>query len=174
MQTPHLIKAPTQDEHIQGSLSAPIILVVYGDYQCQICKLTFPMIKQLQREFGDRLAFVFRHFPLKTSHPLAWEATKSAEAAALQGKFWEMHELIYNRQLELHPQIWVELAQELNLNQEKFMSDFQSSMIEKKLETEFMEGVRSGVNGVPCFYINGNRFDGDASYESLRQTLTRN
>jgi protein-disulfide isomerase len=133
--------------------------------------MTVPIIKQLRQELGERMCFVFRHFPLKTSHSHAFEAAKAAEASALQNKFWEMHNLIYAKQMELNPQIWQQLAEELNLDIERFKRDFQSPAIEEKIQNVFISGVRSGVNGTPCFYINGKRFDGDASYDSLKKAL---
>lgn len=167
----HLIVPINEKDHILGSLNAPIILVEYGDYQCLACKMTVPIIKQLRRELGEKFCFVFRHFPLKTSRPYALEASKTAEAAALQNKFWEMHELLYSKQFQLNPQIWTQLAEELKLDIEQFKADFLSAMIDEKIQNEFSAGVRSGVNGTPCFYINGERYDGDPSFETLKQAL---
>jgi protein-disulfide isomerase len=168
---PQLTQAVNEKDHIQGSLNSPINLVEYGDYQCLVCKMALSIIKQLNKEFGNNMCFVFRHFPLRTSHPFAFEAAKAAEAAALQNKFWEMHELIYAKQFELNEQIWPQLAEELKLDVEKFKQDFHSSSIEEKVQNTFLAGVRSGVNGTPCFFINGTRFDGDASYDNLKQAL---
>lgn len=170
---PQLTQTINEKDHFQGPLKSPINLVEYGDYQCPVCKMTLPIIKQLRKEFGDKMCFAFRHFPLKTSHPYAFEAAKAAEAAALQSKFWEMHELIYAKQSELNAEIWPQLTEELNLNVAKFNNDFQSPTIEEKVQNEFMAGVRSGVNGTPCFFINGSRFDSDASYDNLKQALAK-
>lgn len=168
---PQLMQAVNENDHFQGLLTAPTTLVEYGDYQCLVCKMTAPIIKQLRKELGDTLCVVFRHFPLKTSHPLALEAAKAVEAAALQGKFWEMHDLLFSKQMALNSEIWPQLAQELNLDVEKFKRDFQLPAIENKIQSEFMAGVRSGVNGTPCFFINNNRFDGDASYDNIKKAL---
>jgi len=162
----------TIKDHFLGSLDSPATLLEYGDYQCLVCRLAFPIIKQLLKEMNGKICFVFRHFPLKTSHPLAFEGAKAAESAALQNRFWEMHNLLYAKQNELHPSIWPKLAEELHLDIEKFNTAFHSSLIEEKIQNEFMAGVRSGVNGTPCFYINGNRFDGDASYDNLKKVLS--
>lgn len=171
---PQLIQTVNKKDHFQGALDAPHNLVVYGDYQCFICKMTLPIIKQLRKELHDKLCVVFRHFPLKTSHPLAFEAAKAAEAAGIQDKFWEMHELLYAKQNELNPDIWIQLAKELHLDVAKFNLDFHSPLIEEKIQNEFMSGIRSGVNETPCFYINGTRFDEDASYENLKNACMKN
>lgn len=171
---PQLIQAVNEKDHFQGPLDAPSILVVYGDYQCLVCKMTLPIIKQLRKELNGKLCVVFRQFPLKTSHPHAFEAAKAAEAAGLQNKFWEMHDLLFARQSELNSEIWPKLAEELYLNIDQFNRDFHSPSIEEKLQNEFISGVRSGVNMTPCFYINQNRFDEDASYENLRNACLKN
>ena len=170
---PNLITPINTEDHILGSLNFPINLVEYGDYQCSICKMTLPIIKQLNKELNGKLCFAFRHFPLKNSHPYALEAAKAAEAASFQNKFWEMHELLYSKQIQLNSNIWLELAKELQLNLEKFKVDFQSVVIENKIQDEFSKGLRSGVNGTPCFYINGERCDGDVSYEALKNKLKK-
>ena len=169
---PRLIVPVNDQDHFLGSLSAPVILVEYGDYQCFACKMTVPIVKQLRHELGEKLCFVFRNFPLRTSRPYAWEAAKTAEAAALQNQFWEMHELLYAKQFQLNPQIWPELAEELKLDVEKFKKDFVSPDIEEKIQQQFSAGLRSGVNGTPCFYINGERYDGDPSYDTLKHALS--
>jgi protein-disulfide isomerase len=169
MSTP--CESVTPNDQFQGSLNSHVILIEWGDYQCSVCKMTLPIIKQLQKEIGENLCYVFRHFPLKNPHPLAFDAAIAAEAAGLQNKFWQMHELLYARQLELNPKIWIKLAEELNLNIEKFKTDFESNDLKEKIQDEFMAGIHSGVNQIPCFYINGNRFDGDASFSNLKETL---
>jgi protein-disulfide isomerase len=133
--------------------------------------MSAPILKLLQKELGEKLRFVFRHFPLKETHPLALVAAQAAEAASLQNKFWEMHDLLYAKQFQLNPDIGMQLAEELKLDREKFRTDLQSSSITQKIEEDFKAGVRSGVNGTPCFYINDERFDGDTSYESFKQAL---
>jgi protein-disulfide isomerase len=168
---PQLLVPVNETDHPQGSLNSPVTLVEYGDYQCETCKMAVPIMKQLSKELGEKLCFAFRHFPLKTKHPYALEAAKAAEAAAFQNKFWEMHHLLYSKQSQLNPQIWPQLAEQLQLDVEKFKTDLQSSLIEQKIQNDFMAGVRSGVNATPCFYINGERYDQDASYETLKKAL---
>lgn len=171
---PRLIVHVSENDHIQGPSSAPITLVEYGDYQCYVCKVASPVVKQLQKELKGQLRFVFRHFPLKQSHPYAFMAAQAAEAAHRQNKFWEMHDLLYANQLQLSPNLWIQLAEQLQLDIEKFKKDFESSDIAQKIETEFSAGVRSGVNGIPCFFINGERYDGHPFYDSIKQALLKN
>jgi protein-disulfide isomerase len=161
---PHLIIPVNDKDHVLGSAHAPVNLIQYGDYQCPTCRLTVPIIKQLKKELGDPYCFVFRHFPLKQSHPNALMAAEAAEAAALQNKFWEMHDLLYKNQLVLSPELFIQLAENLQLDVEKFKTDLQSLGIAQTIEENFMTGVRSGVNGTPCFFINGDRYDGDPSF----------
>lgn len=168
---PHLICPVDEKDHRLGSPNAPASLVEYGDYQCGICRLTIPMMKLLKKELGDKFCFVFRHFPFTQTHPFAKEAAEAAEAAACQNKFWEMHDLLYANQLQMSSALFNQLARELSLDMEKFQTDLKSPEIAKKIETDFKGGLRSGVNGTPCFFINGERYDGDASYDALKKIL---
>lgn len=168
---PHLIVPVNENDHIRGPSDAPVTLVEYGDYQCPICQLTVPIIEQLQKELEGQFRFVFRHFPLKYAHPLALIAAQAAEAAAQQNKFWQMHNLLYLNQLQLSEKMLNSLDTQLQLDGEKFKSALQSQPIYQHIEDDFMSGVRSGVNGTPCFFINGERYDGDRSYESLKEAL---
>ena len=159
-------------DHQIGKASAPVILVEYGDYQCSHCGLAYPLIKKLMREFSSELLFVFRNFPLQQSHPAAMIAAQAAEAAALQGKFWEMHDLIYEHQDELDQDNLIYFAETLDLNVQKFNNDLNNQSVLSKIDNDFESGVRSGVNGTPTFFINENRLDSyDESYESLAEAV---
>ena len=167
---PLLIPISEQD-HAKGNLESKTSLVEYGDYQCLVCKLSLPIIEQLFKELNNNLLFVFRHFPLKESHPFAMEAAKAAEAAGMQNKFWQMHALLYSKQFLFNHELWKEMAKELHLDIEKFQRDFNSPLIEEKIQKEFSAGIPSGVNGTPSFFINGIRFDGDPTYRHLLEAL---
>jgi protein-disulfide isomerase len=168
----HLTVPVTKKDHIQGSLDAPFILVEYGDYQCPFCGRAYPVVKQVQEAMGNKLCFVFRNFPLKEAHPFALMAAQAAEAAALQKKFWEMHDLIYENQKLLSPDLLAELADQLKLDLVKFKSDFRSTAVMKKIEDDFINGVRSGVNGTPSFFINSVRYDGEPTFEEIMEALS--
>jgi protein-disulfide isomerase len=146
-------------DHIQGPSDAPVILVEYGDYECPFCGKAYPMIKGIQQRMGDRLCFVFRNFPISTSHPHAVRAAEAAEAAGAQGKFWEMHDVIYENQQTLEDDDLRTFAEQLGLDMERFDRDMDSRRHAERVRHDFMSGVRSGVNGTPTFFLNGVRYD---------------
>jgi protein-disulfide isomerase len=158
-------------DHAEGPAGAPVTLVEYGDYQCPYCGAAYPVVKQLQKALGKKLRFVFRNFPLTQAHPYALIAAEAAEAAALQGKFWEMHDLIYENQDELDPGILPAWAETIGLNLEEFGSAIRQGDITKRIKEDRTSGIRSGVNGTPTFFINGTRYDGPSDYDSLRANL---
>lgn len=161
-----------QHDHILGKTSAEITLVEYGDYECSHCGHAYPLIKKLMKEFSNELLFVFRNFPMQESHPYAMIAAKAAEAAGLQDKFWEMHDLLYEHQDELAENNLVYFAETLNLDIDKFENDLKSQNILSKVESDFESGVRSGVNGTPTFFINDKRLNNyDESYKSLADAV---
>jgi protein-disulfide isomerase len=134
--------------------------VEYGDYQCPHCGHAYPIIKQVQRELEDRLRFVYRNFPLSEAHPDAFNAAVAAEAASLQNRFWEMHDVIFENQEALS---WTDLfgyAQSIGLDVQSFEEDVQKKEIAEKVEADFESGIRSGVNGTPSFFINGEKYEG--------------
>ena len=158
-------------DHVEGRTDAPLTLVEYGDYQCPYCGAAYPVVKRLQKASGKKLRFVFRNFPLTQAHPYAMVAAEAAEAAALQGKFWEMHDLIYENQAELEPDVLPAWVQKLGMDLEEFGTAIRRGEITKRIKEDRMSGIHSGVNGTPCFFINGARYDGPADYEPLRMAL---
>ncbi len=160
------------DDHILGDASAPVTLVEYGDYQCPTCGFAYPLIKQLMKQFYGELRFVFRNFPLREVHPYSMTAALAAEAAALQNKFWEMHDIIYENQKDIDKNSLIHYADILDLNLPKFTNDWRSQNLIFKIEKDIENGIRSGVNGTPTFFINGNRLDNYYdSYESLEYAV---
>lgn len=159
-------------DHVQGTDGAAITIVEFGDYQCPYCGDAFPIIQEIQDTFGSQIKFVFRNFPLRESHQYAFSAALAAEAAGLQGKFWEMHDALYENQYRLNGELFAELAENLELDVEKFEADIKSVEISEKVDADFESGIRSGVNGTPSFYVNGTKFDGDASalYQMLKES----
>jgi len=154
-------------DHTQGEPNAPITLVEYGDYECPHCGRAFPIVKRVQKHFGDRLLFVFRNFPLNQSHPHAESAAEAAEYAATQDKFWEMHDLLYENQDRLSSELYEELAQQLGLDPFALTASLDRGDFTDRVRADFMSGVRSGVNGTPTFFINGQRHDGPFDYPAL-------
>lgn len=158
-------------DHIQGREDAPVTLLEYGDFECPYCGQAFPIVKHIQQELGNDLQFVFRHFPLSEVHPHASQVAHAAEAAGKQGKFWEMHDMLFEHQDALEDEDLVGYADELELDTKVFIDDFESPAVAKKVQEDFMSGVRSGVNGTPTFFINGVRFDEGYDYDTLLSAL---
>jgi protein-disulfide isomerase len=163
----------TEKDHIQGPDDALVTMVEYGDFECPYCGHAYYIVKQLQADLGDTFRFVFRNFPLLQIHPNAMQAAYAAEAAGLQGKFWEMHDLIYEHQEGLEDHNLVSFAYFLDLDTSRFVEDMTSDAVRKKVHDDFWSGVRSGVNGTPTFFINGKRHEGSYAYEELRAAIEK-
>jgi protein-disulfide isomerase len=161
----------SERDHAQGPANAPLTLVEYGDYQCPYCGAAYPVVRRLQKTLGKKMRFVFRNFPLTQAHPYALIAAETAEAAALQGKFWEMHDLLYEQQASLDPDIIPSWAASIGLNLERLGNDIRQGVPEKRIREDRQSGIRSGVNGTPTFFINAARYDGSPDYASLLEAL---
>src|SRR5207247_42657 len=159
-------------DHIAGPDDAPVTLVEYGDYECPYCGMAYPIVKRAQRELGNRLRFVFRNFPLAESHPHARLAAQGAEAAAAQGRFWEMHDMLFEHQYALETEELIGYAKGLGLDAVQFTRDLEAGTYAKRVRDDFRNGVRSGVNGTPTFFMNGTRYDGSwANEEAFMRAL---
>ncbi len=166
------LKQPVnQDDHHRGDLKSPVTLVEYGDFECEHCGNAYPVVGRLIEQIGDHLCFVYRHFPLKQSHPHAQQAAEAAEAAAAQGRFWQMHDLLFKNQEDLGMNRLVEMAQQIGLDVQRFKSELESGAYSSKVRDDFMSGVRSGVNGTPTFFINGARYDGPVILEAMMEEI---
>lgn len=157
----------TPKDHVQGLEEAPVTLVEYGDYQCPYCGRAYPVVKRLQKHFGKSLRFVFRNFPLRQSHPYAESAAETAEFAGAHGKFWEMHDLLFENQERLGEPLYLELGKGLGLSVPALRQSLSDGQYRTRIDADFTGGVRSGVNGTPAFFINGERHDGKYDYDSL-------
>ena len=160
-------------DHIQGPADAAVTLVQYGDYECPYCGAAYPIIREVQARMRERLRFVFRNFPITTSHPHAEQAAEAAEAAAAQGRFWEMHDLLYENQKRLRDDDLHAYAEKLGLDVELFDAELAEHVHAARVREDFMSGVRSGVNGTPTFYIDGVRHDDSYDLETLLGALER-
>ena len=152
-------------DHAAGSDDAPVTLVEYGDYECPYCGMAYPIVKRAQQDLGSRLRFIFRNFPLAESHPHARLAAQAAEAAGAQGKFWEMHDMLFEHQDALEAEDLLSYAKSLGLDTAQFARDLEAGTYAKRVRDDFRNGVRSGVNGTPTFFVNGNRYDGSWANE---------
>jgi protein-disulfide isomerase len=168
---PRLVLPVGPRDHVRGPEDAAVTLVEYGDYQCPYCGAAHPAVKELLELEPDTVRFVFRHFPITTLHPLAETAAEAAEAAGAQGKFWPMHDWIYEHQDRLALDDLLAAAMRLGLDAEAFAADVAGHRHERKIREDFMSGVRSGVNGTPTFFINGVRHDGGYDLDSLLDAI---
>src|SRR5580692_6380168 len=135
-----------RNDHMQGDSNAPIELVEYGDYQCPYCGQAYPIIKVVQQKLKNNLKFVFRNFPLSEIHPDAFNAAVAAEAAGLQGKFWEMHDVIFEHQVRLSPEALLSYAKKVGLDINRFSDDIKKEALSTRVENDFESGILSGVN----------------------------
>ena len=168
-----VLATPVTEErdHIQGPPDAPVTLLEYGDYECPYCGAAYSIIKDVQARMGDRLRFVFRNFPITTSHAHAEQAAEAAEAAGAQGRFWDMHDLLYENQRALGDDDLRAYAQRIGLDLERFVKELAEHVHAPRVREDFMSGVRSGVNGTPTFFINGARYDDAYDVETLLAAL---
>ena len=160
-------------DHIQGLTDAPLTLVEYGDYECPACGQAYPIIKAIQHAAGKQLRFVFRNFPLVNAHPHAQHAAEAAEAAGVQGKFWEMHDLLFENQNALEDEDLVQYARALGLDARRLIGEVAAGAHTARVREDFRSGARGGVNGTPTFFINGARYDGETSVNALVAALTQ-
>jgi protein-disulfide isomerase len=160
-------------DHVQGTMDAPVTLVEYGDYQCPYCGAAYHVIKAVQKHLGKKLRFVFRNFPLNQAHPQAELAAEAAEAAGAQGKFWEMHDALYEAQRHLGQPLIESLVARLKLDAKQFEADLEARKFQARVKHDFMGGVKSGVNGTPGLFINGERYDQSWEEEPLTAALLR-
>ena len=163
-----MLKVPVgQHDHIKGPPDAPVTLVEYGDYECPGCGAAYPIVDLVLEHFGRSIRFVFRHFPLTHIHPNAEPAAESAEFAGAHGLFWEMHDGIYGNQDRLSLPLLIALANALGLSEVELRDVFLTEKYAPKIKSDFLGGVRSGVNGTPSFFINGHQHLGTYGLEDL-------
>lgn len=158
-------------DHHQGALDAPVVLVEYGDYQCPACGSAYPLVKRLQRQFGDQLCLVFRNFPLTEVHPQALAAAIVAEYAATGGHFWQVHDLLYEHQEALGQALYARIAGLPGLSVDGLRQALEGGAPAQRVEADFEGGVRSGVNGTPCFFVNGRRFEPRQAFDELADVI---
>jgi protein-disulfide isomerase len=150
--------------HIRGNATAPVTLVEFGDYQCPSCGYYYPIVEELLKRNPDKVKLEFHHYPLIQMHPHALAAAMAVEAAGDQGKYWEMHDMIYSRQREWsampNPATeFLAYAAQLNLDANKFMQSVKSPDVENRIAEDIRRGTKVNVGGTPTFFINGQQVD---------------
>ena len=161
----------TERDHLRGKSDAPLTLLEYGDYECPYCGRAFPIVDELRAHFGERLRFVFRHFPQNSVHPHASVAAQAAESAGAQGKFWEMHDLLLSHQDDLAEADLDHYALRIGLEIYQFETDMSSGRFAKRIREDSESGAASGVKGTPTFFINGGRYTGPLEFDALKSAL---
>ncbi len=174
--TPTRLQRPADRgrDHVRGGdAKNPVEVVVYGDYLCPYCRRLRVIIARLRRSLGERLAYVYRHYPNERAHPGAHFASLAAEAAARQDRFWEMHDALYEAEPPLKPDAIRVLARRLGLDMERFERDLADESLIARVDEDLEEGKRNGVTGTPSFFIDGLRYDGAWDYHSMLEELQR-
>src|SRR2546428_2270134 len=169
-----LLKPPVGPrDHSLGSADAPVTVVEYGDFECPFCGRAYPELKRVLRQLKGKVRFVFRHFPVSEEHPHAQHAAEIAEAAAVEGKFWEMHDLLYQRQAALADDDLLAYAGELRLDVARVARELEAQTHRARVHGDFISGVRSGVSGTPMFFVNGRRHEEPGDARTLAAALRR-
>jgi protein-disulfide isomerase len=168
---PLTLPDPERD-HISGSADGLVRLLEYGDYECPFCAEVQPIVKEIQRRLSDDLLFGFRNFPLTNIHPHSEHAAEAAEAAGVQGNFWDMHDLLFENQGALEDDDLAAYAAELGLDQTRLIREVIWKIYTERIREDFKSGVRGGVNGTPTFFINGERYDGPLDLKNLLNALS--
>jgi protein-disulfide isomerase len=159
-----------EQDHVLGPADAPITLVEYGDFECPFCGRSYPAVHRIRRELGDRLRFVYRHFP-RPEHPHARHAAQAAEAASAQGHFWEMHDQLFEHQDALTDSDLAHYAVDIGLDVERFQRDLTSHVYLERVQNDIQSGARSDVHGTPTFFINGVKHEGPDTFEDLMNAI---
>jgi protein-disulfide isomerase len=158
-------------DHVHGPENAPYTLVEYGDYECPDCGRLYVILRDLQIDIASRLRIVFRHYPLSGVHRHARQAAEAAEAAEAQGKFWEMHTLLFEREQALRTKDLIRYAEELTLDVERFRHELKNETHSERVRADFLAGVQNGVYGTPGLFLNGVRYDDEWDKNSLSSHL---
>ena len=158
-------------DHATGSLHSRLTLVEYGDYECPRCFQAYPATRILLDAFGDRMRFVYRHYPDAQAHPHAELAAEAAEAAAAQGKFWEMHAQLFSHSQHLNAAAIQRAAEAIELDMTRFRADLADHIYIQRVREHHMAGVRLGLRGTPCFFLNDVPVDVSYSLENLEHAV---
>jgi protein-disulfide isomerase len=163
----------SERDHVVGPEDARVTLVEYGDFECPYCGALHPVIQAARKSFGGNLRFAFRHFPLRSSHPHALAAAKAVEAAAEQGRFWEMHDRLYRRQTELTDADLERHARELGLDVDRFRGSLGDRAHEVRIREDLASAGQSGARGTPSLFINGELYEGSLERDEIFAALAR-
>jgi protein-disulfide isomerase len=168
---PRLIIPISERDHIRGKFDAPLSLLEYGDYECDYCGRAFPVVRAIREHLGDRLRFIFRNFPHASIHPHASVAAQAAEAAASQGKFWQMHDMLFEHQSDLATADLTHYALQAGLELYHFQSDLQTERFAKRVAADYRGAIDAGLSKTPTFFINDEYYDGPMEFEAMVKAI---
>jgi protein-disulfide isomerase len=158
------------EDHVRGNPQAATVLVEYADFECPYCGMAYPYVKRLAGRYPTDLAEVYRPFPLAEVHPHAMHAAQAAEAAGMQGKFWEMYDILFQHQQHLDDDSLLRYAEQLDLDMDRFRKDFGSTEVLERIKQSIQQGLNDGVQGTPSFFLNGAMLS-LASYHELETAV---
>ncbi len=166
----------TESDHVRGNLTGTVTLVEFGDFQCPACGAYEPIVRKVTADNAQTLKVVFKHFPLTQIHQNALLAAKASEAASNQGKFWEMHDMLYDNQKTWEGSLnardtFIGYATALGLGAKQFTSELNSKEVEDKILAEYREGTLLGVQGTPTFFVNGKKIENPQSIEAFNAAI---
>ncbi len=178
-QTSSLISAISDTDWVQGNPNGKVTLVEYSDFQCPACAAYYPLVKRLVQDLGSDVSFVYRYFPLRAIHANADLASYAAEAAGKQGKFWEMHDKIFDNQRfwadsQEAESLFTDYAVALGLDMYKFKTDLVSAVVAQRVDIDYASGIESGVTYTPTFFLNGKKIQNPQNYDEFRSIITQN
>jgi len=170
---PQLMLAVGERDHVRGAESAGVTVVEYGDFECPQCTQAFPIVQSIGEAFGDRLRFVYRHFPLTNVHAHAQHAAEASEWAATKSAFWQMHDRLYTNAGKLTDADILALAQRLGFDSASLHQAWAAHAFIPRVKQDFLGGIRSGVTGTPTFFINGTRHEEAWDFATLSRAIER-
>jgi protein-disulfide isomerase len=161
----------TKEDHIQGDRKAPVTLLEYGDYECPYCGAAHRLVKMLREAMGNDLCYVYRNFPLTEVHPHAEHAAEAVESADAQGRFWEMHDAVFENQDALEDDDLASYAADIGLDANRVVAEIELEKYRPRIEKDIRSGTQSGVEGTPTFFINAVKYEGPMDPESMLTAL---
>ncbi len=159
------------DDPYAGAVDAQVVVVEFADFQCPFCFQAFPVVSEIKSHYGDRIKFIYRDFPISDVHPDAEPAAEAGECAHEQGKFWEMHDKLFINQSDLSTTALKRYAMEIGLNQNRFDRCLDSNSYAAEIQEDFNDGLLSGVDGTPTFFINGREFQGTVVFQDFERII---
>lgn len=173
LQPDPLLLADEATDHMDGSVSAPVVLIEYGDFECPSCLQAHGALKVLLPHFSGKLCFVFRHYPLREAHPHAELAAEAAEAAGAQAKFWPMYELLFANPHHLKEKHLLDYAKQIGLDLPRYQNEMKDHVYLQRVQENLQGGQRLGVRSTPAFYVNGAFVDVSFGLQHLHQAIDK-